>query len=78
MILVGRKLLMGDLAKETLYEVDTRTGEGRDLVLPEPVRWADSFARGADGSVYFTTSEINYDKMERVPYGLYRLTSDGR
>lgn len=76
MLLKGDCLYMADLAKEKIWEYDLKTGIGRDLALPEPVRWADSFASAPDGSIYFTTSEINYAKAERQPYGLYKLTLD--
>lgn len=77
MILQNGKLYMANLPAESIWEYDLNKGIGRDLLLGEDIRWADSFSRSPDGSIYFTTSEINYKKEQRVPYGLYRLTIDG-
>lgn len=74
MILKDGSLYMADLPQETIWQYDLKTHQGRDLDLGETIRWADSFAKAPDGSLYFTTSEINYPKEQRKPYGLYRLT----
>jgi sugar lactone lactonase YvrE len=76
MILRNGRLYMANLPDETIWEYDLSKGTGHNLPLGENIRWADSFARASDGSIYFTTSEINYKKEQRVPYGLYRLTVD--
>ena len=67
------KLYMGDLPNETLWVFDLKVKQGHPLAFSEPIRWADSFALAPDGSIYFTTSEINYPLDQRKPYGLYRL-----
>ena len=74
MILQDGKLYMADLPEEKVWQYDLQSGKGKDLELGKVIRWADSFAKGPDGSLYFTTSEINYPKEQREPYGLYRLT----
>ena len=67
---------MANLPDEAIWQYDLNKGIGRNLLLGEDIRWADSFSRAPDGSIYFTTSEINYKKEQRVPYALYRLTVD--
>jgi sugar lactone lactonase YvrE len=76
MLLKDGKLYMANLPEETIWEYDLKKGTGHNLFLGEDIRWADSFAKGPDNSIYFTTSEINYAKEQRVPYSLYRLTVD--
>lgn len=73
MLLHQGRLYMADLPKEALYVFDLKTKKGQYLPLSQPIRWADSFAAGPDGNIYFTTSQINYPKEQRVRYGLYRL-----
>ena len=46
---------------------------GAILNLGVDIRWADSFARAADNSIYFTTSAINYPVEQQPPYELYRM-----
>ena len=73
MLLRQGKLYMADLPEEGLWEFDLQSRTGRLLETGVPIRWADSFAMAPDGSVYFTTSQINYPKEKREKYGLYRL-----
>ncbi len=73
LILDGHTLYMADLPKETLWTYDLKKHQGKDLDLGQPLRWADSFAKGPDGTLYFTTSQINYPKNQRTKYGLYKL-----
>ena len=72
-LLKDDKLYMGDLPNETLWVFDLKMKKGQPLAFSEPIRWADSFALAPDGSIYFTTSAINYPLDQRKPYGLYRL-----
>lgn len=74
MIYRDGSLYMADLPEEKIWRYDLKAGKGETLDLGEAIRWADSFAKASDGSIYFTTSEINYPKEQRKPYGLYRLT----
>ena len=76
MILRKGKLIMANLPEEKIWEFDLRTKTGKNLDLPESIRWADSFSLAADDSVYFTTSQINYPLQERKAYELYRLVLD--
>ena len=71
LILDGHTLYMADLPKETLWTYDLKKHQGKDPDLGQPLRWADSFAKGPDGTLYFTTSQINYPKNQRTKYGLY-------
>lgn len=77
MVLRDGCLYMGDLADEGVWEFDLEaenTNEaGTILPLKKDFRWADSFALAPDGSVYFTTSAINYPPEQQPPYELYRL-----
>lgn len=77
MVLREGCLYMGDLADEGVWEFDVEaehTGDaGRILPLKRDFRWADSFALAPDGSIYFTTSAVNYPPEQQPPYELYRL-----
>ena len=77
MVLRNGYLYMGDLADEGVWEFDVEvenTDEaGTILPLKKDFRWADSFALAPDGSIYFTTSAINYPPEQQPPYELYRL-----
>ncbi|MFC2343437.1 MAG: L-dopachrome tautomerase-related protein [Negativicutes bacterium] len=77
MVLRDGCLYMGDLADEGVWEFDVEvenTDEaGTILPLKKDFRWADSFALAPDGSIYFTTSAINYPPEQQPPYELYRL-----
>lgn len=77
MVLRGGCLYMGDLADEGVWEFDVEaenTNEaGTILPLKKDFRWADSFALAPDGSIYFTTSAVNYPPEQQPPYELYRL-----
>jgi len=73
MILHRGKLYMADLPGEGIWEFTIESRRGRTLPLMQPLRWADSFAKAPDNSLYFTTSQINYPLEQRTTYGLYRL-----
>ena len=73
MILRQGRLYMADLPVEGLWEFDVTTRQGRVLPVGQALRWADSFANAPDGSIYFTTSQINYPMEKRQTYKLYRL-----
>ncbi|SHF45203.1 L-dopachrome tautomerase-related protein [Dysgonomonas macrotermitis] len=73
MVLYNNSLYMADLPNESLWAFDLKTKEGRSFDFGTTIRWADSFAVGADGYIYFTTSQINYPEKERVQYGIYKF-----
>ena len=73
MVLRKDKLYMANLPREGIWEFNLLTRQGRNVPLGQAVRWADSFALAPDGSIYFTTSQINYPLPLRQTYGLYRL-----
>lgn len=77
MVLRNGYLYMGDLADEGVWEFDVEaenTNEaGTILPLKKDFRWVNSFALAPDGSIYFTTSAINYPPEQQPPYELYRL-----
>lgn len=73
MVLYHGYLYMANLPEEGIWEYNIATRTGRTLPLSNALRWADSFARAADSSIYFTTSQINYPLEQRTTYGLYRL-----
>lgn len=73
MVLYNNSLYMADLPNESLWAFDLKTKEGRSFDFGTIIRWADSFAVGADGYIYFTTSQINYPEEERVQYGIYKF-----
>ena len=78
MVLRGNALYMGALSNEGVWEFmldESNVAEaGSILNFGKDIRWADSFARAADNSVYFTTSAINYPKEQQPPYELYHIT----
>ena len=76
MILHKGKLFMANLPDEGIWSFDLATGKGQTLSLPMDIRWADSFAKAPDGSIYFTTSQINYPLEQRGKYEIYRMTFD--
>ncbi len=49
--------------------------EGVEAVVSDPrIAWPDSFARGPDGSLYVTTSQIHRGPNPAEPYRLLRIT----
>ena len=77
MVLRGNALYMGALSNEGIWEFkldESNISEaGSILNFGIDIRWADSFARAADNSVYFTTSAINYPPDQQAPYELYHI-----
>lgn len=73
MILYNNKLYMANLPDESLWSFDLQTKTSESFDFGTTIRWADSFAIGADGCIYFTTSQINYPEQERVKYGIYKF-----
>lgn len=51
------------------------TGEWETVIADPRIAWPDSFARGADGSLYFTTARIHEGDAPSAPFALYRLSS---
>ncbi len=76
MILHKGKLYMANLPEEGIWEFDLVSKKGKNLLLPRDIHWADSFAKATDGSIYFTTSQINYPVEQRGKYEIYRMTFD--
>ena len=68
---------MGALSSEGIWEFvvdEPNVAEaGAILNLGVDLRWADSFARAADDSLYFTTSALNYPIDKQPPYELYHM-----
>ncbi len=53
-------------------------GEGRKLttVVTDPlISWPDSFARGPDGAIVFTTSQNQFEANPPEPYRILRITT---
>lgn len=73
MILHNNKLYMADLPDESIWSFDLVSHKGQNLDFGSVIRWADSFAVGADGYIYFTTSQINYPETERIKYEIYKF-----
>jgi sugar lactone lactonase YvrE len=48
-------------------------GEVEEVAASPRISWPDSFAFGADGSLYFTTSRIHEGATPTEPYAIYRL-----
>ena len=49
--------------------------DGVEIVVSDPrIAWPDSFARGPDGSLYVTTSQIHRGPNPPEPYRLLRIT----
>lgn len=66
-------LYMADLPNEGLFEVDVKTGIGKQMLIGQKVRWADSFAEDNQGNLYFTTSQINYPKDQQIKFEIYKV-----
>lgn len=77
MVLRNNALYMGALSYEGIWEFrldESNVAEaGAILNLGVDIRWADSFARAADNSLYFTTSALNYPADQQPPYELYHM-----
>lgn len=73
MWLKNSTLYMADLPNEGLFEVDVKTGVGKQMFIGQKVRWADSFAEDNQGNLYFTTSQINYPKEQQVKFEIYKV-----
>ncbi|UCG52691.1 MAG: hypothetical protein JSW58_03840 [Candidatus Latescibacterota bacterium] len=56
----------------SIKHVDSR-GEVRTIVRDPRIVWPDSFALGADGSVWFTTSQIHLGPSPPTPYRVLKL-----
>ena len=65
-----------NLPDEGIWSFDFATGKGQTLSLPMDMRWADSFAKAPDESIYFMTSQTNYPLEQRGKYEIYRMTFD--
>ena len=80
MVLRRSTLYMGNLSDEGVWQFDlteTNTAEaGATMNLGVDIRWADSFALAPDGSVYFTTSALNYPADQQAPYELFHMVWD--
>ena len=77
MVFLDDALYMGALSSEGIWEFfldePNITEAGAILNLGVDIRWADSFARAADNSLYFTTSAFNYPVDQQAPYELYHM-----
>lgn len=73
LLLFDNKLFMANLPGESLWIYDLITKKGETLDLGFPVRWADSFAADKDGTIYFTTAQINYPVEQREKYQLIAM-----
>lgn len=80
MVLRRAKLYMGNLSDEGVWQFDLEEANtadaGATMNLGVDIRWASSFALAPDGSIYFTTSAINYPVDRQAPYELFRLVWD--
>lgn len=65
-------LYLGGLEENAIY-VWKEDNPYHKLIEDERIKWADSFAVGVDGTVYFTTSQIHIPVSERGPYKVYKL-----
>ncbi|MGL4327494.1 MAG: lactoylglutathione lyase family protein [Tannerellaceae bacterium] len=73
MLLHNNKLFMGDLSKEGIWVYDLHKKQGQNIDLGFGVRWADSFAADHEGTIYFTTSQINYPVNQRNKYQIIAM-----
>jgi len=73
LILYKNKLYMGNLPNETVWVFDLESGKGQNINFATVIRWADSFAVDADGYIYFTTSQINYPRQDRIKYEIFKF-----
>ncbi|MDR2963620.1 MAG: hypothetical protein LBU90_08350 [Bacteroidales bacterium] len=73
LVLHNNILYMADLPAEGVWAFDLATKQGKTLNFGKTIRWADSFARGGDDYIYFTTSQINYPIEKRVKYEVFKF-----
>ncbi len=64
------------LEEGSIKFVDAR-GQVTTIVTDKRIIWPDSFALGPDGSVFFTTSQINLGPNPGTPYRVFRLPPRG-
>jgi len=67
-----KTLYLGGIEKNAVYKLDKENNYSL-LIKDERIRWADSFAKDADGAVYFTTSQIYLPKESRVKFEIYKI-----
>ncbi|MDZ7744095.1 MAG: L-dopachrome tautomerase-related protein [Bacteroidota bacterium] len=65
-------LFLGGLENNAVYTHHPASGYSMLLSHPE-VKWADSFARDANGSIYFTTSQLHIPEAERGKFKIYKI-----
>jgi len=73
LILLNDKILMANLPHESIWEYNLNKRKGRNIVLKERIRWADSFTADKSGNIYFTTSQINYKAEELEHFKIYKM-----
>ncbi|PWJ43691.1 L-dopachrome tautomerase-related protein [Sediminitomix flava] len=65
-------LYLGGLERNQICVLDNQ-GKYYPLVTDEKIKWADSFAKDAEGNMYFTTSQINTPEWDRGKFHVYRI-----
>ena len=65
-------LFLGGLEDDSI-NVLTKDNKLVKLMKSKEIKWADSFAKSANGDVYFTTSQIHLDEKKRGQYFVYKI-----
>ncbi|MCG8474064.1 MAG: major royal jelly family protein [Cytophagales bacterium] len=68
----NNELLLGGLESNSIYKLDS-LGNYKLVIQDDRIAWADSFAAGKDGEIYFTTSQIHIPVIKREQYFLYKI-----
>ena len=72
-LLFTRKgILVSALEENAIKRVDSK-GRVSTVIWDPRISWPDSFARGSDGSIWFTTSQIHLGPNPPTPYRIFRI-----
>lgn len=72
------RIWSGGLTTNAIRVTNPRTRQVADVVKDARIRWADTFAEDANGYIYFTTSQLQYEPIERGKYEIYRFHPQGK
>ncbi|WP_156126173.1 L-dopachrome tautomerase-related protein [Hymenobacter sp. DG25B] len=72
------RIWSGALTSDAIRVTNPRTGQVSDVVKDARIRWADTFAEDANGYIYFTTSQLQYEPTKRGKYEIYRFRPQGK
>ncbi len=65
-------LFLGGLEKNAIYTYHPQSGYSM-LLSHREVKWADSFARDDEGSIYFSTSQLHIPDAEKGRFKIFKI-----